>query len=156
MTVTVNGSSPGLSLSLDATGSANNTAVIVSGGPANSQTTNNNNNNTSTANHNHAGGGSPVDHSSLIILQPSGAAGYSSMLPSFTHYASGKSHGTVIRKTRRINVVKTLNTCDRIIYGFFTYGLIRAHAEYFTFTTESYKFRWFFSSIFSIIAFGEH
>lgn len=90
MTVTVNGSSPGLSLSLDATGgSANNTAVIVSGGPTNSQTTNNNNNNTSTANHNHAG--SPVDHSSLIILQPSGAAGYSSMLPSFTHYASGKS-----------------------------------------------------------------
>lgn len=92
MTVTVNGSSPGLSLSLDATGgSANNTAVIVSGVPTNSQTTNNNNNNTSTANHNHAGGGSPVDHSSLIILQPSGAAGYSSMLPSFTHYASGKS-----------------------------------------------------------------
>lgn len=92
MTVTVNGSSPGLSLSLDATGgSTNNTAVIVSGIPNSSQTTNNNNNNTSTANHNHAGGGSPVDHSSLIILQPSGAAGYSSMLPSFTHYASGKS-----------------------------------------------------------------
>lgn len=107
MTVTVNGSSPGLSLSLDATGgSTNNAAVIVSGGPTNSQTTNNNNNNTSTANHNHAGGGSPVDHSSLIILQPSGAAGYSSMLPSFTHYASGKSQNTVIRfGSGRINLV---------------------------------------------------
>lgn len=47
----------------------------------------NNNNNNKYSNHNYTG--SFPDQSSLIVLQPT-ATGYSSMLPSFSHYGTGK------------------------------------------------------------------
>lgn len=98
------GSSPGLPISLDTNGTATPGGGNVVGGAGgsgavsnpdtnngqSSQTTNNNNANPNP-HHNNNHTGSPVDQSSLIVLQPSGTAGgYSSMLPSFSHYATGK------------------------------------------------------------------
>lgn len=97
------GSSPSLPLTLDTSnngpnGSATTPGVNVVGGNVNgdngsaSQTTNNN----ASSNHNKYNSheaGSPTDQSSLTVLQPSGTGGYSSMLPSFSHYATGKFFG---------------------------------------------------------------
>lgn len=69
--------SPGLPLTLDNNSSQQQSGVV---GDTNNSTTNNNNKYNTNNN-----SGSP--ESSLIVLQPSG---YSSMLPSFSHYATGK------------------------------------------------------------------
>lgn len=71
--------SPGLPLTLDQNSSQQQTGITTN-------TTTNNNSNNKYNNNNITG--SP-DQSSLIVLQPSGT-GYSSMLPSFSHYATGK------------------------------------------------------------------
>lgn len=96
------GTSPSLPLTLDTSnngpGTATTPSVNVVGGNVNGdgnngsapQTTNNN----ASSNHNKYSSheaGSPTDQSSLTVLQPSGTGGYSSMLPSFSHYATGKS-----------------------------------------------------------------
>lgn len=95
------GSSPShIPLTLDTSnngpnGTATTPGVNVVGGNVNGdgngsapQTTNNN----ASSNHkyNSHEAGSPTDQSSLTVLQPSGTGGYSSMLPSFSHYATGK------------------------------------------------------------------
>lgn len=99
------GASPSLPLTLDTSnngpnGTAATPGVNVVGGNLNGdgnngsapQTTNNN----ASSNHNKYSSheaGSPTDQSSLTVLQPSGTGGYSSMLPSFSHYATGKFFG---------------------------------------------------------------
>lgn len=57
---------------------------------------------------NNGGGASP--DSSLIVLQPTSTATYSSMLPSFSHYATGKcdlSNGSGTRETMNNDKNKT-------------------------------------------------
>lgn len=98
------GSSPSLPLTLDTSNNGpNGTAITpnVVGGNVNGdgnngsapQTTNNN----ASSNHKYSNheAGSPTDQSSLTVLQPSGTGGYSSMLPSFSHYATGKFFGFI-------------------------------------------------------------
>lgn len=91
------GSSPSLPLTLDTSNNGPNGTPTrgvnvvgnVNGDGSASQTTNNN----ASSNHNKYSSheaGSPTDQSSLTVLQPSGTGGYSSMLPSFSHYATGK------------------------------------------------------------------
>lgn len=67
----------------------NNTNEISQANCNSVNSLNNNNNNHKYSNHNYSGTFS--DQSSLIVLQPT-ASGYSSMLPSFSHYGPGKFH----------------------------------------------------------------
>lgn len=68
----------------------------------------------------HSSAESPSDQSSLIILQPSeissgtiaGIGGYSSMLPSFSHYAPGKFHNTNMSKKTKNQIL--LSTGDGV------------------------------------------
>ncbi|XP_037051189.1 paired box protein Pax-5 isoform X3 [Bradysia coprophila] len=98
------GSSPSLPLTLDTSnngpnGAATTPGVNVNGDGNNGSATQTTNNNASS-NHNKYSSheaGSPTDQSSLTVLQPSGTGGYSSMLPSFSHYATGG--GTVVPGT---------------------------------------------------------
>lgn len=69
----------------------------------------------------HSSGESPNDQSSLIILQPSeissgtiaGIGGYSSMLPSFSHYAPGKFHTKKRKKHSNYLLVTVFDTNKR-------------------------------------------
>lgn len=75
-TIVTDSGSPGLPIT-----------IVHGGDSGNHQSTPTNQQNGGTTNN---GGGASPD-SSLIVLQPSSTATYSSMLPSFSHYATGKS-----------------------------------------------------------------